>query len=74
MPTYGSMDIIINYGESSYTSWTLGHIFPNLNLVISRWLACVALSVPKHQEVHYHIKENYTSCYFPQWFMAHKYA
>ena len=74
MPTHGSMDIIINYGESSYTSWTLGHIFPHLHLVISRCLACVALSVPKHWEVHYHQKENYTSCYFPQWFMVHKYA
>ena len=28
-----------------------GHNIPHLHLVISRWLACVALSVPKHWEV-----------------------
>ena len=37
---------------SEYLSWTLDHIIPHLHLVLSRWLAFVALVVPKHWEVH----------------------
>ena len=58
-------------GIRVYPSWILGHIIPHLHSVISRWLACVALSVPEHREVCQHLRENYTSC--SQWFMIHKY-
>ena len=59
---------------SEYPSWTLGHIIPHLHLVISRWLACVALSVPKPSlgSALAPKRELHKLLYWPQWFKVHK--